>query len=685
MLSRVHELLVGLPRYVDALLATLVALVLAALIIPLPAWALDLGLAVSLASSAALLVSAVFAKSVLESSAFPTLLLLGTMLRLSLSVSSTRLALADGSAGRIIAAFGEFVVRGEYVVGAVVYAILAVVQFLVVAKGAERVAEVSARFSLDAMPGKQMSIDADLRSGAIGQTEARARRRDLERESQLFGAMDGAMKFVKGDVVASFLIVLVNFLGGTALGVLQEGVPLGEAARTYALLAIGDGLVSQVPSLCVAVAAGLLVTRVASPDKNGALGQQIAVQLFGDPQPLVVVGGLLALFAALPGMPSLAFLLLGGLFLAAAGYLVRRKRTQPENPAGHEPEEAGERSPVEKAGRMGPAVLVALGEGLSPAPGDDGKELRALFEELRVRLFQETGVPVPVLSVRPRDQALPPGGFEVWVEDVPAGTGRIAKDRLYAQASKEELRLAGVEGRPLEDPFGRAEVWEVEPVAEPLLARACIPFWMPFRFLSERLFQILRRRAAEFLGIQAAQDRLDDVARVAPALVKEVLAKVPLPLLTEVLRKLVEEEVSVRNLQQILEALVAPATEGTASDLAEHCRRALRRQLTHQYALRGVLYSYLVDPCVEELFRAGNHGATLAPEQAAGILESARKIACERRAVVLSSPEIRRKLRKLCESAFPDLVVLTYAELSPEVQIRPLGRLAVASPMKSGT
>ncbi|WP_037584250.1 FHIPEP family type III secretion protein, partial [Stigmatella aurantiaca] len=307
------KLLLRARQSSDMVLAVAMAAVLGALIIPLPPWLLDLGLAVNLAAAVALLVAALSARDALQVTAFPTLLLFTTLFRLALNVSSTRLALAEGHAGEVIQAFGEFVVRGDYVVGAVLFAILTLVQFLVVAKGAERVAEVSARFTLDAMPGKQMSIDADLRAGTLDPAQARQRRRNLERESQMFGAMDGAMKFVKGDVLAGLVIVAVNLLGGTAIGVFQQGMRLSEAAQAFALIAIGDGLVSQIPSLCIAVAAGLVVTRVASERDDRSLGTEIGTQFFGQSRALWVVAGLCGALGLIPGMPHLTFLGLGGM------------------------------------------------------------------------------------------------------------------------------------------------------------------------------------------------------------------------------------------------------------------------------------------------------------------------------------------------------------------------------------
>ncbi|HZJ55398.1 MAG TPA: FHIPEP family type III secretion protein, partial [Myxococcaceae bacterium] len=318
MTSHLRRALASVRRHRELLLPCLVAGILGALVVPLPGWLLDLGLALNLVTAAALLVAALRVTGPLELSAFPTLLLMTTLFRLALNVSSTRLALAEGHAGAVIQAFGEFVVRGDYVVGGVVFAVVTLVQFLVVAKGAERVSEVAARFTLDAMPGKQMAIDADLRAGLIDQGVARERRRSLERESQMFGAMDGAMKFVKGDVLAGLVIVLVNLVGGALVGVLQRGLESQEALSRYALIAIGDGLVSQVPSLCIAVAAGLVVTRVAPGEEGQGLGDDIGVQLFGSRGALLLLAGVAGAFALVPGMPQLTFLGLAGA-LAALG------------------------------------------------------------------------------------------------------------------------------------------------------------------------------------------------------------------------------------------------------------------------------------------------------------------------------------------------------------------------------
>jgi type III secretion protein V len=684
MRNAVRSTLEALRSSPDVLLAVALAAILGAMIIPLPPWLLDAGIALNLAAAVTLLVAAVYAKDALKVAAFPTLLMLTTLFRLSLNVSSTRLALAEGHAGDIIQAFGEFVVRGEYVVGAVIFVILTLVQFLVVAKGAERVAEVSARFTLDAMPGKQMSIDADLRAGAIDQAGARRRRRELERESQMFGAMDGAMKFIKGDVIAGLVIVVVNLVGGTAIGALQHGLTLGEAAATYALIAIGDGLVSQIPSLCIATAAGLVVTRVASEDEDGSLGGEIAAQFLGQARPLWVVSGMCLALAVMPGMPKLTFVGLAALIGLGAWSLgnAARRKGQPEAGAkGSEPAEPADGAGAPSEGPKSAAVfgVCALTLDLSP-------ELSALAEEegarfvgqdlnlVRDQVFYELGVKVPGIRVRTHVRGLPAGTYSLLIDEVPCARAALEAGGLYALEAPEELAFLEVAGEAASEPSTGKQISRIPPEAREKLETAGIPVRSCRQLVTEHLMAVLRGRAADLLGVQDVQALVDGLEPQAPALVREALTKVPMPLLAEVLRKLVAEQVSIRNLRAILEALVAPTTEGDAAALAERCRQALHRYLSHKYAPNGPLYAYLVDPAVEESLRECHSG--IDPSRVSAILEGVRRIATSGQAVVLASPDVRRKLRKLVEGAFPEVAVLTYAELDTDLQIRPIGRLA---------
>jgi len=665
----------------DIALACAMGAILAALIVPLPPWLLDVGLALNLAAAVALLVTALSVKEALQVTAFPTLLLFTTLFRLALNVSSTRLALAEAHAGQVIQSFGEFVVRGDYLVGGVIFAILTLVQFLVVAKGAERVAEVSARFTLDAMPGKQMSIDADLRAGAVDQAEARRRRRNLERESQMFGAMDGAMKFVKGDVIAGLVIVLVNLLGGLAVGVLEHGMTAQEALATYALIAIGDGLVSQIPSLSIAVAAGLVVTRVAGERADASLGADIGSQFFRQSKVLYVVGALCAAVGLMPGMPHVTFLALAAIAAGGARALDRDAAKKKEMSGQGD---ATTPSPGEKPADapLPPGVsplILDLAPGLDVLATEDGAALvKQELNALRDQVFVELGVRLPGVRVRTGAGYLGAGQYALLIDEVPAGRGKISPGDLYAAVPPHELAFLLVKAEPELDPATGKPCSRAPSTAGPTLKAAQVAVRTARQVLLEHVLVLLRKRAALFFGVQEAQSLLESFEPGAPALVKEALAKVPLPLLTDVLKKLVREEVSIRNLRAILEALVSPLTEGDADALAERCRQALHRSLSHRHAPNGLLYAYLLDPAVEAVLREGGpKGLALDPEKVSAILEGIKRLASSGgKVVLLTAPDVRRGLRRLCEGAAPDVAVLTYAELDMELQVRPIGRLS---------
>ena len=655
--------------------------ILGALVVPLPAWLLDAGLAVNLAASACLLITALQAEAALQISTFPALLLLTTLFRLALNVSSTRLALAEGHAGRIIQAFGEFVVRGDYLVGGVVFAVITLVQWLVVAKGAERVGEVAARFTLDAMPGKQMAIDADLRAGAIDQAEARLRRRLLERESQMFGAMDGAMKFVKGDVLAGLVIVLVNLLGGTAVGVLEHGLEVGEAASVYALIAIGDGLVSQVPSLCIATAAGLVVTRVSSEGSRRGPAGDIGTQFLGSAPPLLAGAALVLGLALVPGMPRLTFGALAGALVTAGAWRARDRRGPAE-----EPPEALRTAPP-GANLRGDAGLTpswpVLGLDLGPAwglPGVEGvgaETVRRALGPLRQRLFDELGMLLPAVRLRPSAPGLSGGEYAVLVEEVVAGRGRLVPGAVYAQGGAAELAFLGAGGlETVSHPSSGEPLSRVPTVVRSALVPAEVAMRTAEGLVVDHLAQVVRSHAGRLLGLQEVQAMLEGLEREAPALVRALLDKVPLALLADVLRRLLQERVSIRNLRGVLEALLEPGAEGDGAFLAERCRQALARWLAAEHAPAGALYAYLLDPAVEEALRAGA-GGELDPLMVGALLAAVGRLAEGRRLVLLTTPDVRRTLRSLCAGAYPEVTVLAYGELEPSLRVKPLGRLSL--------
>lgn len=629
----------------DSVLAALVLGIVSLLVVPLPTWLLDGLLAANLAGSVVVLLIVLNVTDALKIAAFPTLLLLTTLFRLALNVSSTRLILLQANAGEVIQAFGQFVVRGNYVVGGVIFLILTAIQFIVIAKGSERVAEVGARFTLDAMPGKQMAIDAELRSGAIDSAEARRRRHALARESQFYGSMDGAMKFVKGDTIASLLITLINLLGGLAIGVGQREMDAVEALKRYGLLSIGDGLVSQIPALVLATAAGILVTRVASEAPDTALGQELGGQLFAAPRALRSGAYFVLLLALVPGLPALPFLVIAGLLFAAS-------RARPSEPEASAHLAGGPRAPQAPGEAAAPRFLpmvvpwsLELGPGLSELLDDDyrGEVLKrpgvaSAIAALRELTFRELGVPLPACQLQVEPE-LPPRGLVLSLQEVPT---------LVLEVPEElpDQELAG--------------------------------------WLIEHLLPTLRQRAVDFLGIAETQALLDRLEQVAPATVRQVVPK-PISVLTlsDVLRRLVEEELSVRDLKGILEALALVGnTEKDPLNLAEFTRAQLRRSLSFELT-RGAseLDVLLLEPTIEETLRAaiartpaGSY-LTLSPAAGRDVVRAIQRAARSAGpgVVLLTQPDIRRFVRKLIATELPALKVVSYAELLPELSLRPVG------------
>jgi type III secretion protein V len=648
----------------EVLFALGVLSIVALLVMPLGPALLDVGLALNLALSATILVVTLFSREALRFASFPTLLLLTTLFRLALNVSSTRLVLGRGEAGRVIEAFGRVVVQGNYVVGAVIFAILTLVQLLVVAKGAERVAEVAARFTLDALPGKQMAIDADLRAGFVDAAEARRRRRALERESQLYGAMDGALKFVKGDALAGIAIVLVNVLGGLATGALR-GMPIADAARRYALLAIGDGLVSQVPALLVAVSAAVAVTRVAGDEEGSGLGGEILGQLTGDPRALGAVAVLLAGLALAPGLPALPFLA-----LAAGAAFGARRIARAHAAAGPAPCDL---APAAEA--LAPAGRVALELGadlLALARADGGAAVRAPLAALREEFEREVGLTLPPLALRPGP--LPASGWSLLVDDLPVASGRAPRGEVLSLASPCDLRLVGIAAEP-EDEGCAVSAGDAE------RARALGPVLEPIERALVGAAAGLRACAHLLAGIQETQALLDALEPSAPALVREATRQIPPQVLAEVLRRLLEEGVSVRPLRAILEAILEAGAARGAPALTEACRRALRRHIARRLAGAGTLEALLVDPAAEALLRDGLEGehAAVDPDVVAALARALDGARTGRRQVVLTAADLRRALRNLLAPRAPEIVVLAYDELPPELAVRPVGRLGLAA------
>ncbi len=662
----------------DLALAALALGVVSLLVAPLPPWLLDLCVAANLALAATVLVVALFARDALRFASFPTLLLFTTLFRLAIEVSSTRLILARGEAGRVIQAFGGVVVAGNYVVGAVVFAILTLVQLLVVSKGAERVAEVAARFTLDALPGKQMSIDADLRTGAIDQAEARRRRRALEREGQLYGAMDGALKFVKGDAVAGVAIALVNVAGGLTAG-LARGLPLELAARRYALLAIGDGLAAQVPALLISVAAGVVVTRVAAEEEGGSLSEDLGRQLFADPRALAAVATLCGALAMAPGMPAAPFVALAAGAGAGAHVLARRARRG----CAHHLSEA---SPTTHAPGATPGAAAPLALELAPDLAElasGGVFASELLPALQEELARDLGVRVPPIAVRAAQ--LPAGTWRLLLDDVPATSGRAPASEAVALISPAELDAVGIGAVAEIEPLSGVRVARIS--AEDVhRAQALAPVRGPLERVGAGVAAALRAHAHLLVGVQEVQALLDTIEASHPALVHEAARQIPTPVLAEVLRQLLEEGISVRPMRSILESLLEAggAARGPIA-LAESCRRALRRHIAHHHAGTGALDALLLDAAAEAALRDALAGSVAAvdPRAAHALLDQIESALALREAarppVILASAEVRRALRQLVAPRFPRLAVLSYEELPANLPVRPVGKVALTA------
>jgi type III secretion protein V len=674
-------------RYADAALAAVVLLVVGMMVVPLPTLLLDVLITANMAVGVLLLLVALYVPDGLSFTSFPTLLLVTTLYRLALNVSSTRLILLQADAGEVITAFGNFVVRGNYVVGAVVFLILTLIQFLVIAKGSERVAEVGARFTLDAMPGKQMAIDAELRTGAIGQDEARRRRRTLQRESQFYGAMDGAMKFVKGDAIAGIVITVVNIVGGLAIGVLMRGMTAGESLRLYGLLTIGDGLVSQIPSLLISTAAGLVVTRVASEDEDASLGGDVGRQIFGNPRALGIAAVFLVILGVIPGLPTVPFFVLALVFGGLALRLSRRAR---RDDADGEPALRPEAQREQRAKKQLVPLVVPISVELGPELAAELLDARGggpfLEEEVpraRESLFFSLGVAVP--GVRARAAPLGPREYAVALQEIPVARG-TAPSGLFVTSPPSTLVGLGASATPVIDPATGREASLIAAQDRGAAEAAGLAVLNASQLVGRHLEEVVRRRAHELVGLQETQTMLDQLERAYPALVRNVVPKpVALPLLADILRRLVEEGVSIRPLREILEALaIHAAAEKDPVVLTEAVRGALRRPITHKHTRGGVVAVHLLDPLLEDTVRdaiqrtATGSYLALPPDLARDIVAAVgRTLSGAASPILLTQSDVRRFVRRLLENELPEVTVLSYQELDPTVTVQPLGRIGL--------
>ncbi len=708
--GNINELL---KRYADVGLALLVILVMTLLIIPIPTFIVDLLICTSISIAMVMLLVSLYIPDALHLSSFPTILLVVTLFRLGLNVATARLILLDADAGSVITAFGEFAVGGNFVVGLVIFLLLMLINMLVITKGSERVAEVAARFTLDAMPGKQMSIDADLRNGSIDLDTARKKRSDLSRESQLFGAMDGAMKFVKGDVIAGIIIFAMNILAGIAVGVLQKGMSVEEAIHTYSILSVGDGLVSIIPALLMSVCAGLVVTRVNSGEENSNLGKEVATQVLAQPKAFAIAGGFIALVGQIPGLPRLPFTIIGmivggiayGLYrskspaLAGGGANVaemdaivgkREQKLEKEKKVALQKAKAQEGQTAKMMPVVTPIALEVASD-IIPLVDDSSNFLAELIPMMRDGMFYELGIRYPGIRVRGSDGSGGPSSYSILVNEIPVATGSVDPRQCLVNDTPERLKLLGIDAVTAHNPANGVPCAWISNSKQELAEQAGLTTWDAASYMVLHLSACLRKTAPEFVGIQEVQNMLDQLEQAFPALVKEVVPKaVNLFQLTDILKRLVEEEISVRDLRTILQALAEWGPHETDSVmLTEHVRSSLKRYISFKYTGgQNTLVVYLLDPPLEETINAGiqkspsGNYLALEPEVTQDILDAIRieignLPATAQQPVILTTQEIRRYLRKLVEIEFPHLAVVSYQELSSDMNIQPVARIAL--------
>ncbi len=680
----------------DLLLAALIIAIIMMLIFPVPPHVIDVLISINLSASISIIFVALYIQKAVHLSMFPSLLLITTLYRLGVNISSTRQILLKANAGEIIHAFGKFVVGGNYVVGGVIFLIITIVQFIVVTKGAERVAEVAARFTLDAMPGKQMSIDADLRAGIIDQQQARELRLGLAKESQLYGAMDGAMKFVKGDAIAGIVIAVINIIGGLIIGVMMHNMTMATAAKVYTLLSIGDGLVSQIPSLMIAISAGIVTTRVSSEKKDAHLGKEISEQLLKQPKALMIAGGVLLLMALIPGFPAWPFLMLAALIGAVGFFFFKNaKRVAAKAAAGISAMDTDVPGHAISAGgaedyALTLPVVLEVGSAISLLIRKDKQGLTfidQMIPKMRHALYQDLGVRFPGVHVRTDSPSLDQSEYAIHLNEVPIVRGKIILKHLLTNETEETLRRYNLPFVTSKGTLGMPALWVDEKYQE-ILQRAGIRFWTGLEVIILHLSKFYRQYASEFIGIQEVRAILEFVEKSFPDLIKEVTRLVPLQKLTEILRRLVQEQVSIKDLRTILEALSEWAqTEKDTVLLTEYVRSSLKRYISYKYSLgQSILSVYLLDPEIEDMIRgaikqtsAGSYLA-LDPDSVQLILHAMRNTIQPtppggQPPVLLTAIDVRRFARKLIEGEFPELAVVSYQEIVPEIRIQPLGRV----------
>ena len=684
----------------DIVLAIGLVIIVVMMVIPIPAPFLDLLLTVNISLAVIILLVCLYTQEPLDYSSFPTVLLIATLFRLGLNVSSTRLILLYGQAGNVITSFGEFVVGGNYVVGAVIFCILVLINFMVITGGATRVAEVSARFTLDKMPGKQLSIDADLNSGLINEDQAKERRRKLERETDFYGTMDGASKFVKGDATAGIVITIINIVGGLIIGIIQLHMDITQALGTYTILTVGDGLVSQIPALLISTATGLIVSRASG--KEESLSVDIKNEMFSDPRVLGVVSGLLGFMGIIPGMPTIPFLTIA----AIAGFMAFKKSKDKTEEAQIQETQAQEQAIQEKVGKKEKrakatresvmellnvdTIEIEVGYRLVQLLNVEmGGDLLERIAQIRRQTALDLGIILPSIRVRDNLQ-LSPNSYQIKLKGVPLETGEVYPERYLAMTAGDPVGNLSINGiHAIEPAFGLPALW-IEAKDKDLAEMSGYTVVSASAVISTHITEVIKKCASEILSRFDVQQLIDNLKKeVSEEYVDDIMKDISIGDVQVVMQNLLKEGVAVRDLKTILETISLQAKVSKQPNfLTEHVRVALSRNICKQnLADTGELYAITLSPDIEQTIARGaspdGQSVSIDPKYTKKLLEQMNVelekaiTATGNQPVILCQSPIRYLFRRLTERAYPQIAVMSYAELNPSVKVRPLGMVEV--------
>lgn len=692
--NKIFSLLSGGGK--DLGLAIGIIIVLIMIVAPVPSYVLDAAICINLAFSLIFIITAIYVPSIVKIASFPATLLLVTAYRLALHVAASRLILTKGYAGKVILTFGKYAAGGNYVVGAVVFIVITILQFLVIVKGSERISEVAARFALDAMPGKQMSIEADMRAGTLNAKTAREKRAEVQQESQLFGSMDGALKFVKGDAIAGLIVAVVNILGGIITGMILYNLPALEAGKKYVLLTIGEGLSSQVSALLVSVAAGMIITKVASTEKekNQGLAAEIIKEMFKLPTPMLLSGFFIFSIGFVPGMPWYIFAPMGaGLFYFGFKGSGSTQKAEAETGLAFKDAKAtghafieGDAKPMSK---IVPVILEA-GNNLSSIilnkSGEGIGFMEDMIPKMRVALYDDTGVSFPGIHVNVNNNLVRNDEYIIILNEIPGFNGKIFLNHILTNESKEVLERYKIPVQEFHNSLGMPSCWVPARYAT-TLKQMSVKTWTIAESVTLALSLFYKNNSESFVGVQETKGIIAFAEQDYPDLVKECIRLLPVQKIAEIFKRLIAENISIKNIRSIFEAIVENAqTEKSPSVLVEYIREYMHRYITYK-ATRGqpTASVYIVDPNTEDLIRSNIKETTdgsylsLSPEYSNQIINSAQKVIKQAiyPPVIVTTMDIRRFVYKIVSRVYPNIIVISYQELSPNVETKPIGTISI--------